>query len=222
MRRARHWPFGPGASAGRWSYDEMRNRTRVVARERDGWEVTEAAPGGETILEDLRGCEEDGPGAARVLTRYLVLRLLLQRLQGRLGRWHGAERTAAARYLAVSAPLSPPTEADALRALIRVTDPRSAAAAACESLMTVAWHALRQRHRESALAYCRTAYTLGAQVPEASAVAARAAALLARLADGARSGRAARLWLRRAAVLERRAARWREALAGPTTEPGSL
>jgi hypothetical protein len=165
------------------------------------FEVADDVVPGETVLRDLGIGTQTAGSATRILARFAALRFLaiaLERPRPLSGL--ARERRLAAQYTSVLR--APPAEARALRAVValaRFAPPRRLLA----FLNDAGAAAHRSRHGWGAFAVYRAAYRLGADRGW-HAEAATAAHGIAVIAEAANAGRSARLWRRRARVLERR------------------
>lgn len=189
---------------------EARPEPRRWERSPEPWETpfgVEAYPGA-TVLEDIEEGVDDAPGTIRVLARYAVIRVLLLHAAGVLG---GAklrqERRIAMEHLA----LLPIGDWERM-ALQRMTEQcrDTPAAQLLSSVCTAAEAAAKRGHFMGAFALYSAAYQLGLD-GGAWDDAARAARGIARVARMDEAQYSARLWDRRGAVLERRAAQARAA-----------
>jgi hypothetical protein len=191
--------------APRWRRDEgARESSRGGVREPEPWESCDERSPGELVLADLEGLAEDPASAAVVVARFAALQLALRGAAGETGGGMLAlERLAAAAYLARAAALS----ARERRALALVLDRASQRPTPdlADALLAAGTAAEGRGHGAGALALYRESYRLAVERGWA-AEGARAARAMAALAESAGARYSPRLWRRRAAVLERRAA----------------
>lgn len=185
--------------------EELGTGPRRWEREREPFEddaLPELYPGA-LVMEDL-DTSEDQSAALRVLARYTVMRVVLLGLRGLLpGSALDVERRIALEHLALLP--APDWERRALERLVGLSQ-EPADREITHALIVTAESAAKRAQIMGAFALYRTAYELSCREawwPEA-AHAAHGIARIARLEEARYSNR---LWQRRAAVLERRAAR---------------
>lgn len=189
--------------APRWRRDEgARESSRRGVRQPEPWESCDEHYPGERVLGDLEGLDEDPASAIVVVARFAALQLVLRGAAGETGGGMLAlERLAAAAYLARASALS----ARERRALTLVLDRASQRPTPelADALLAAGTAAEVRGHAAGAHSIYRESYRLSVERGWA-AEGARAARAIAALAESAGGRRSARLWRRRAAVLERR------------------
>ena len=180
------------------------------------WETphgVESYPGS-TVLEDWAVTEEDEVGTVRVLARYAVMRVLLLRDAGVLaGNKLRTERRIATEHLGLL-----PTQDWERMALQRLNDlcKDPFPTQVLNAINVAAEAAAKRGHVMGAFSLYRAAYAMALEraVWDDAERGARGIARLARMDEAQYS---ARLWERRANVLEKRVARARAAAAAAAT-----
>jgi len=199
------WPFGRGGRR-RPAREPVPARRLTLPRARGPFESEHERFEGATVLDDMLWCGRERGGAVRVLARCLTLGVVLRADAGELtGAALARECGWAAEYVRV-AWREGDREAEALLAVLRAAEP-GPGRELLRALHRAGVEAGRRGHLRGGYALERTCYRL-ALARNWPAEAARAARAIAEIAGRVETAAAAaRLWRRRAAVLERRANR---------------
>jgi hypothetical protein len=197
-----------------WREDDRPQAHRRWLRQPEPFEDRGAAEPypGAMVLDDLAG-DDDERTALRILARYTVVRLLLLAAGGLLPPTKlRTERRVAREHLALLP--AHDWERHALERLCELAR-HSPPAELVDTAIVAAESAAKRGHGMGAFALYRAAYDIARDAGSWDA-AARAAAGIERLAVLSEAPWSARLWRRRAAVLERRAARHADKQPGET------
>jgi hypothetical protein len=205
MRKQLLPPFGNarnGRMAVVWPARVAERRERRWTRVPEPWEVHGEVFEGETVLRDLAGVRADVARAERIVARYVAVRLLVRADAARLaGAELASELATVDAYLVLLPPSDP--ERRALETALQFGAGRQQKRLAT-ALIAAGVAAESHGHVAGAFRLYRAAYEWSV-AREWRVEGARAARAIERSAARGGGARSARLWERRARVLERSA-----------------